>query len=1149
MIWLNIIPQTLYDNNNNHHNYYNDNNHNNEVIIMSKINLILTLMVCILLIAPVYAENSELNTNSTINPNEIINIPVIIVFKDNTGMEQSHVQSQSRVQSHVKDIIQEKGGDVKHNFNIINGVAAEIPETALEAISKNENVAFIELDTEVYALSQEISWGVDLVNAPAVHPYSKGKGIKIAIVDTGIDYTHPDINDNYKGGYDFVNSDNDPMDDHGHGTKVAGIIAGEDNDFGVLGVAPEASIYGLKVLGSNGIGSSSKVIKAIEWAVQNDIDIISMSLGGRYSSYAYEQALNNAYNSGVLVVAAAGNYGSDSPDTVAYPAKYDSVIAVSATRDSNLASFSSVGPAVELAAPGYYVMTTYLDGRYKGFYGTSAAAPFVSGVAALMMASDPTLTNSEIREQLQQNAVDQGVPGRDSKFGYGLVKAIVPTQKTLNVDVIAEADVVVSEQSTQITIHVESDGIPVPNAAVIVSTNGGSLNPSTGFTDANGEFTSAYTAPSVTSEKQYIISTTVTKDGFTAEHDSKTINVHPTPVIPLLETKLIAISQTLVSGERTQVTVKVSSNGAPVSNAAVDVSTSEGGLIPTKGVTDANGNFLTSYTAPQVSVRTQFTISAKVSMDGYMDGLGSSIVTVNPVNQGDPTDLPESPHPYPNSYDKAWTVTEPGAEQLRIHFSSLKTEARYDFVYIYDKNNIQIAKYNGYYNDIWTPWIEGDTIKVRLKTDGSSIRDGFIVDQKEVIYSSNNLVTTLSANSGIIESGKNIGVTIHITSGGLPVSGATIDVSTSGGNLNPTSGVTDNNGDFTATYTALQVTAQKQYTISAAASKSGYTSGSSSFLITVNPENQVNIPQLETAITFGLDVVESGKNTKATIHVSSNGAPVSGADVIISASRGNLVPLGGTTDVNGNFITTYTAPQVTTQTQITISATVSKSGFTSGSDSFFITVNPAEPVNIPQLEATITSGSEVVQSSQSTQATIYVSSYGVPISGANVIISTSNGNLDSLSGTTDVNGNFIATYTAPHVTMRTQVTISATVSKSGYSTESCSTIVTITPQNPGTSTFPESPHPYPNFYDNTWTITEPSAEQIRIHFSDLKTEARYDFVYIYDGKGVQIARYDGYHENLWTPWVDGDTIKVRLKTDGSGIRNGFTVDRKETRNV
>ena len=109
--------------------------------------------------------------------------------------------------------------------------------------------------------------------------------------------------------------------------------------------------------------------------------------------------------------------------------------------------------------------------------------------------------------------------------------------------------------------------------------------------------------------------------------------------------------------------------------------------------------------------------------------------------------------------------------------------------------------------------------------------------------------------------------------------------------------------------------------------------------------------------------------------------------------------------------------------------------------------------------------------------------------------------------------------------------------------------MTVNPLNPGTSTFPESAHPYANFYDNTWTITEPGAKQIRIHFSSLETEARYDLVYIYDGMGVQIAKYDGYYEDIWTPWVDGDTIKVRLKTDQSNIRDGFTVDRKETRNV
>ena len=136
-----------------------------------------------------------------------------------------------------------------------------------------------------------------------------GDGVKVAIIDTGIDYTHSDLNDSYKGGYDFVNNDDDPMDDAGHGTHCAGIVAAEDNGAGVVGVAPEAYLYGVKVLDSGGSGYWSDVIAGIDWSVQNDMQIISTSLGGG-SFASLWAACDAAYNAGIVVVASAGNSGN-----------------------------------------------------------------------------------------------------------------------------------------------------------------------------------------------------------------------------------------------------------------------------------------------------------------------------------------------------------------------------------------------------------------------------------------------------------------------------------------------------------------------------------------------------------------------------------------------------------------------------------------------------------------------------------------------------------------------------------------------------------------------------------------------------------------------------------------------------------------------
>ncbi len=164
----------------------------------------------------------------------------------------------------------------------------------------------------------------------------------------------------------------------------------------------------------------------MEWAVENDMDIISLSLGTNVYSQALEDACDFAYNSDVLIVAAAGNSGDGNSGTnnVEYPAKFDSVIAVSAVNCNNIApTWSSDGVEVELAAPGVDICSTDLDGSYTYKSGTSMTSPFVSGVAALIKSENLSLSSQEIRDLLAQNVVDLGIAGRDETFGFGLVQA------------------------------------------------------------------------------------------------------------------------------------------------------------------------------------------------------------------------------------------------------------------------------------------------------------------------------------------------------------------------------------------------------------------------------------------------------------------------------------------------------------------------------------------------------------------------------------------------------------------------------------------------------------------------------------------------------------------------------------------------------
>jgi hypothetical protein len=422
-------------------------------------------------------------------------VKVLIGFKEKPGPAE-------------QAIVKGAGGKIKYTYKLIPAIAASIPEVAIEALKKNPNITNIEFDSQVFALDQILPWGVDRIDAEVVHAPenggNKGAGVKIAIIDTGVDYNHEDLNDNFNKnllGYDFVNSDNDPMDDDGHGTHVAGIIAAEDNNIGVIGVAPEAKLYALKVLDDTGSGYMSDVVLAIQWATDPDgdgsasdrLDIINMSLGGQKNIFL-EWACNLAYLDGLLLVAAAGNGGS-----VIYPAAYSSVIAVSAT-DSNdeLASFSSTGKQVELAAPGVNINSTLPGNEYSGetWSGTSMASPHVAGTAALVWKANPAWSNDEVRTQLQETAEDLGAVGWDSKYGYGLVDADEaaglgnqPSSEKMHVakiDMLLKTKGSLVNAIATVTI-VDSSNKPVKDATVSGHWSGATSDTDSGVTVASGQ--------------------------------------------------------------------------------------------------------------------------------------------------------------------------------------------------------------------------------------------------------------------------------------------------------------------------------------------------------------------------------------------------------------------------------------------------------------------------------------------------------------------------------------------------------------------------------------------------------------------------------------------------------------------------------------
>lgn len=391
----------------------------------------------------------------------VATMPILSVSAqtNNTTERRLIVTFKNEVNENDVTAVKNAGAQPVKKLNIVNSVVVTVPnDTALSKLKTLKNVARVEIDAIAYTLArpvkeqpvvtqpaQTIPWGITRSGAIDTWTTSRGADVKVAVIDTGIDKTHPDLTDNIAGGVNFVQSGRgaratvDPAawnDDNGHGTHVSGTIAGADNTIGVVGVAPQANIYGVKVLNSAGSGYVSDIISGIEWSIVNNMQVINMSLGMSSHIQALQDAVDAAENAGIISVVAAGNSGDGNTSTnnVGYPAKYSSTVAVAATDSADrIATFSSDGEEVDIAAPGVGVYSTTKGGGYSTLNGTSMATPHVTGVVANMLAApvpsqadtnqDGLWSAGEIRAYLLLTSDDLGTPGHDVFFGHGIVDA------------------------------------------------------------------------------------------------------------------------------------------------------------------------------------------------------------------------------------------------------------------------------------------------------------------------------------------------------------------------------------------------------------------------------------------------------------------------------------------------------------------------------------------------------------------------------------------------------------------------------------------------------------------------------------------------------------------------------------------------------
>lgn len=350
----------------------------------------------------IYAESKAVSADSTQR--------YIVKYKE-SGKERS--ASKLLAGKRVNDEVQQ----LKH----MSALVINLTQSEYIALKADPEVEYIEPDrvatvSDMTNASGEVeTWGYSALSGAALYKRgAAGSGIRIAIIDTGVAADHPDLL--VSGHTTVVENTYSIFDENGHGTRIAGVIGSQQNETGVKGMAPSAELYSVKAFNAQGQGNYSDIIVAIDWSIEQGINIINLSFTGKAYSQAMQEAIDRAWDAGILIIAAAGNNGVD--ETV-YPAAYSKVISVGAIdREGTRASFSNYGANLDLMAPGSLIYTTSLNASYATASGTSVAAAFVSGSAAAVWSANTQWNAREIRAAILQSA---RYAGDAEHYGYGII--------------------------------------------------------------------------------------------------------------------------------------------------------------------------------------------------------------------------------------------------------------------------------------------------------------------------------------------------------------------------------------------------------------------------------------------------------------------------------------------------------------------------------------------------------------------------------------------------------------------------------------------------------------------------------------------------------------------------------------------------------
>jgi len=340
------------------------------------------------------------------------------------------------------------GGRLIKRLPLVNGYLCEFPSEADFALAVRVDNDRIEIDDDIeFRLcwfynpyvpiskpipkpipappiygTDRVGWGLRRIGAPQVWEKLKRRRVRVGIIDTGIDFNHPDLTESIRGGINTI--DGFPpqqfMDDYGHGTHIAGIIGATGRNARFFGINPYVDFYIVKAFDRRGKGNLSDIIEGLDWLFSNQVELINMSFSTMETNNTFRRAIQYLDGKGVVLVAAAGNDGGR--NSVNYPGRFPEVIAVSATdKQDRIASFSSTGPEVNFCAPGVDIPSAWLNGQYKLKSGTSFAAPHISGIAADLLNYYGFLPPTKVKEMMASGAVKITHLGNEQQ-GLGIVE-------------------------------------------------------------------------------------------------------------------------------------------------------------------------------------------------------------------------------------------------------------------------------------------------------------------------------------------------------------------------------------------------------------------------------------------------------------------------------------------------------------------------------------------------------------------------------------------------------------------------------------------------------------------------------------------------------------------------------------------------------